>query len=107
MQSYRLGSLAGRSVGVIAAMTLDPARGLMTSVLDRSSPLDIRESHGSWDILARGDAAALLVSRSRVETGMPVPNFIKSFLVKSSLPQMMSRLRDEVERRARASASVR
>jgi len=88
-------------------MTLDPARGLMTSVLDRSSPHDIRDSHGSWEILPHGDAAALLVSRSRVETGMPVPSIIKSYLVKSSLPQMMSSLRDEVERRAKASAAVR
>ena len=88
-------------------MTLDPARGLMTSVLDRASPHDIRDSHGSWDILPHGDASALLMSRSRVETGMPVPGFIESYLVKNSLPQMMTRLRDEVERRAKASASVR
>jgi len=88
-------------------MTLDPARGVMTSVLDRSSPHDIRDSHGSWEILPHGDAAALLVSRSRVDTGMPVPSIIKSYLVKNSLPQMMSSLRNEVERRAKASASVR
>ena len=88
-------------------MTLDPARGLMTSVLDRSAPHDIRDSHGSWEILPSGDASALLVSRSRVETGMPVPGIIKSYLVKNSLPQMMSSLRNEVERRAKASASVR
>jgi uncharacterized membrane protein len=88
-------------------MTLDPPRGLMTSVLDRSAPHDIRDSHGSWEILRHGDASALLVSRSRVETGMPVPSIIKSYLEKSSLPQMMSSLRDEVERRAKASASVR
>lgn len=88
-------------------MTLDPARGLMTSVLDHSAPHDIRDSHGSWDVLPHGDASALLVSRSRVETGMPVPGIIKSYLVKNSLPQMMSSLRNEVERRAKASASVR
>jgi len=88
-------------------MTLDPARGVMTSVLDRSSPHDIRDSHGSWEILPHGEAAALLVSRSRVDTGMPVPSIIKSYLVKNSLPQMMSSLRNEVERRAKASASVR
>ena len=88
-------------------MTLDPARGVMTSVLDRSSPHDIRDSQGSWEILPHGDASALLVSRSRVETGLPVPGIIKGYLVKNSLPQVMSSLRNEVERRARASAEVR
>ena len=88
-------------------MTLDPARGVMTSVLDRSSPHDIRDSHGSWEILPQSDASALLLSSSRVEAGMPVPDIIESYLVKSSLPQMMISLRNEVERRAQVSASVR
>ena len=82
-------------------MTLDPARGLMTSILDRSAPHDIRDSQGSWEVLPQGDASALLVSRSRVDTGMPIPGFIKSYVVENSLPQMMSSLRNEVERRAR------
>jgi hypothetical protein len=66
-----------------------------------------RDSRGTWDILPHGGASALLVSRSRVETGMPVPGIVKSYLVKNSLPHMMRSIRDEVERRAKVSASVR
>jgi hypothetical protein len=39
-------------------------------------------------------------------TGGPVPSVVKSYLVKNSLPQLMIGLRKEVERRAKASASV-
>ncbi len=86
-------------------MTLDPVHGLMTSVLDRSSPHDIQESRGSWDIFPYGAASALLVSRSRVETRMPVPSIIESQLLKNSLPEIMRSLRREVERRAQSGAS--
>jgi hypothetical protein len=79
----------------------------MTSALDRSSPHDIQESRGSWDILPYGAASALLVSRSRVETRMPVPSIIESHLVKNSLPEIMRSLRREVERRAQSGASDR
>ena len=86
--------------------TLDPARGLMTFVLDHSAPHDIRDSNGSWQVLPHGPAAALLLSRDRVDTGKPVPALIESYLVDRSLPKMMSSLRQEVERRARDGTAI-
>ena len=80
--------------------SLDPAHGLITFVLDRSSPHDIRDDTGSWQVLPHGDSSTLLVSRHRVDTGRPVPGGLEHYLVKRSLPKMMRNLRQEVERRA-------
>jgi len=87
-------------------VTLDPASGVMTFVLDHSAPHDIHDSNGSWQVLPHGQAAALLVSRDRVDTGEPLPASIESYLVERSLPKMMSSLRQEVERRARDGAAL-
>lgn len=87
--------------------TLEPARGLITFVLDRSSPHDIRDTAGSWQVLRHGAASTLLLSRDRIDTGRPVPGTIQSYLVQRSLSQMMSSLRQEVQRRAGNGSVVR
>jgi len=81
--------------------TLDPTRGLITFVLDRAAPHDIRDNTGSWQVFPRGAAATLLLSRDRVDTGKPVPGVIERYLLERSLPKLLTSLRDEVERRAR------
>ena len=82
-------------------------RGLITFVLDRCSPHDIRDNAGSWQVLPHGDGKTLLLSLDRVDPGTPVPGMIESYLVERSLPKMMNSLRQEVERRARDGTDVR
>ena len=86
--------------------TLDPAQGLITFALDPSAPHDIRDNTGSWQLLPHGDASTLLLSRDRVDSGKPVPGVIENYLLKRSLPTMMSNVRDEVERRASFNSTV-
>ena len=80
--------------------TLAPDRGLITWVLDKSLDNDIKESVGSWQLVPLSPGPQTLVRyRAHIDTGQPVPGFIESFLVKRSLPKLVSGLRDEVERR--------
>lgn len=80
--------------------TLEPERGLINWVLDKSLDNDIKESVGSWQLVPLPPGPQTLVRyRAHVETGQPVPDFIENFLVKRSLPSIVGGLREEVERR--------
>ena len=84
-----------------AIWTLDPAHGLGSFQLDEQVPHDIAASEGAWQLLPiDGGAATLVVYRSEVETGRPVPAFVENLLLKRSLPNAVRGLRDEVARRA-------
>jgi ribosome-associated toxin RatA of RatAB toxin-antitoxin module len=80
--------------------TLEPDRGVISWVLDKSRDNDIKDSFGSWQLVPLPPGPQTLVRyRAHIDTGQPVPGFIETFLVKRSLPTLVRNLRDEVERR--------
>ncbi len=80
--------------------TLQPKRGLLSWVLDKTQDNDITESIGSWQLVPLPPGPQTLVRyRAHVDTGKPVPGFIERFLVDRSLPKIVGGLRTEVERR--------
>lgn len=80
--------------------TLQPAQGLESWVLDKSSAHDIADTRGSWEIapLPSGDAT-LVRYRAWVDPGRPVPRFIIQSMAERSLSKIVAGVRDEVEDR--------
>jgi ribosome-associated toxin RatA of RatAB toxin-antitoxin module len=75
--------------------TLEPERGLMSWVLDKSIKNDIADSEGAWQLTVLEEAPHTLVTyRAWIDTGQPVPGFL-------ALPDLLEGLRTEVQRRAR------
>lgn len=82
--------------------TLDPPAGSLTWVLDQSVKNDIAATAGSWQLVPIGAGRQTLVRYSNVtDTGQPLPGAIEQILLKRSLPQMVSGVRGEAERRFR------
>ena len=80
--------------------TLDPPSGSVSWVLDDTVKNDIAATAGSWQLVPVAGGRHTLVRYSNVlDTGQPVPGAIERMLLKRSLPQMISGLRAEAERR--------
>ena len=80
--------------------TLDAPRGVFSWVLDKSQENDIAESVGAWQLFPLDDGQrTLLQYRAHLDTGKPVPGFVESFLTRRSLPEIVERLRAEVQHR--------
>jgi hypothetical protein len=80
--------------------TLDPDGGCVSWVLDETAKNDIAATTGSWQLVPLAGGRHTLVRYSNwLDTGQPVPRAVESFLLRRSLPQMISGLRAEVERR--------
>jgi hypothetical protein len=72
--------------------------------LDKSVEHGIADTKGVWKVTPVADGAHTLLSYwADVDTGQPIPGFIEKYLMDSSLPGLLGRLRDEVERRYPAS----
>jgi coenzyme Q-binding protein COQ10 len=79
---------------------LDPADGRLSWHLDLDEPHDIASSEGSWQLVAVDDGRATVVRyQSRIGAGRAVPEFLEHRLRERSLTQMLSALRDAVQRR--------
>lgn len=80
--------------------TLEPNLGTMSWELDKSVEHDIADTKGAWQLTPVADGRQTLLSYwADVDTGQPVPDFIERYLMRSSLPNLLGRMRDEVERR--------
>jgi ribosome-associated toxin RatA of RatAB toxin-antitoxin module len=80
--------------------TLDPEAGSVSWVLDDTVENDIAATTGSWQLVPVTDGRhTLVIYSNRLDTGQPVPRVIESFLLQRLLPQMISGLRGEVQRR--------
>lgn len=80
--------------------TLDPPSGSVSWMLDDTTKNDIAATVGSWQLVPVVGGRHTLVRYSNVlDTGQPVPGAIERVLLKRSLPQMISGLRSEAERR--------
>jgi ribosome-associated toxin RatA of RatAB toxin-antitoxin module len=80
--------------------TLDPERGAMSWVLDKTAVHDIADTEGAWRLTALTGERTLVTYRAWVDTGQPLPGFLESFLMKRSLPALIEGLRGEALRRA-------
>ncbi len=82
--------------------TIEPERGSIAFVLDKSVANDIAGTEGSWQLtpLANG-RETLLHYRTWVDTGRSLPQFVETFLLQRSLPHLISEVRGEVDARAR------
>ena len=79
---------------------LDPADGRLSWHLDLEQPHDIASSEGAWQLVAVDQGRATVVRyQSRIGAGRSVPEFLERRLRERSVIQMMSALRDAVERR--------
>jgi uncharacterized protein YndB with AHSA1/START domain len=80
--------------------TLNPELGTVSWVMDENAAHDIRDTKGFWQLapLAQGQHT-LVTYRAWLDTGKPVPGFIETFMLNRSLPQMISGIRAEVDRR--------
>jgi uncharacterized protein YndB with AHSA1/START domain len=91
------------NIAVRMVNTLEPERGTMGFEMDESAPHDIGGSRGSWQLRSLEEARkTVVVYRAWIDTGRRVPAFVQSFLLERSLPQILTNLRAEVERRAGA-----
>jgi ribosome-associated toxin RatA of RatAB toxin-antitoxin module len=82
---------------------IDPEQGLISWTLDKSVAHDIADTTGSWQIASLPSGRDTLVRyRAWVDTGRPVPRFVKDFLIGWSLPKIAGGLRSEVQRRFHA-----
>jgi carbon monoxide dehydrogenase subunit G len=79
--------------------TLRPEAGRIEWVLDDTSPHDIAATSGYWYLLPVDGGQTLLQYRTAVDSGRPVPGFVESMLTRRSLPQLLERVRAEVNRR--------
>lgn len=80
--------------------TLEPQSGKMSWVLDKGVEHDIADTKGEWQLFPVAEGEQTLLSYwADVDTGQPVPGFIEKYLMQSSLPRLLGRIRDEVERR--------
>jgi len=79
---------------------LDPVDGRLSWHLDLEQPHDIASSEGTWQLVAVDEGRATVVRyQSRISAGRAVPEFIERRLRERSVIQMMSALRDAVQRR--------
>jgi ribosome-associated toxin RatA of RatAB toxin-antitoxin module len=80
---------------------IDPEHGIVSFELDTTQPHDIADTHGSWRIYPLKERhETLLVYRTAVDTGRPVPEMIENLLIRRSLPKTIEGVRSEVDRRA-------
>lgn len=80
--------------------TLDPRSGAVSWVLDDTAENDIAATVGSWQLVPVVGGRHTLVRYSNVlDTGQPVPGAIERVLLQRTLPQMISGLRAEAQRR--------
>jgi len=82
--------------------TLDPPSGSVSWVLDDTAKNDIVATAGAWELVPLASGRHTLVRYSNVvDTGQPVPGVIERLLLQRALPQMISGLRAEAQRRLR------
>ena len=81
--------------------TLDPESGSVSWVLDDTVRNGIAATAGSWTLVPLGGTRrrTLLRYDNTLDTGQPLPAAIERMLLKRSLPQMISGMREEAARR--------
>jgi len=88
------------SIRFAVVCTLDPEHGSVSWMLDKSTEHDIAGTTGSWQLVPLADGHETFVTyRAWIDSGKPVPNFIQSFMMKRTLPELIAGVRDEVHRR--------
>lgn len=78
----------------------EPRIGSISWALDETADNDIDENTGAWQLAPlREGAHTLVIYRVYVDSGQAVPGFVERYLVETSVPKLLERIRDEVVRR--------
>lgn len=87
-------------VRFVTIVTLDPAHGRVSWVMDHEAAHDIADTTGSWEVVPLQDRRVTLVRyRTMVDSGKAVPGFLERFFTARSLPKMVAGVRHQVQRR--------
>lgn len=79
---------------------LEPKLGLISWALDKSVDHDIDDTTGAWRLAPLADGAhTLVIYQVYVDSGQAVPGFVEQYLVGTSVPKLLERVRSEVARR--------
>jgi len=81
-------------------VTLDAGMGRVEQILDSSATNDVTEAHFVWQLIPVDERdATIAVLQARLDSGQPVPGFIRRKLLRRGALESMEALAAEVQRR--------
>ena len=94
---YEVLKILWKKVEYHVLQTTDQEKHALSWVLDDSKKNDLLSTTGYWRFIPHKNTQCIGVYAVRVETDMPVPDFVKDFLMKKDLPNVFKALKKRAE----------